>query len=60
MVWLKNTVTIEHPVAGHLLGDETDFYKRKLGEMWAVKNNWAGAQYRNLCERQVQLAKKNN
>ena len=41
-----------------LLGKKTDFYQQKLGERWGVFNNEMGCQFRNLCERKVQSAKR--
>ena len=41
-----------------LLGKKTDFYQQKLGERFGVFNNEAGCQFRNLCERKVQSAKR--
>jgi hypothetical protein len=42
----------------HLLGDQKNFYARKLGAKWGVFNNLPYSQHRNQCERKVQSAKK--
>ena len=41
----------------HLLGEKVNFYQKKIGELWAVKNNSVGAQFRNYCERKVRCVK---
>ena len=41
----------------HLLGEGTEFYQKKLKELWCVKNNAVGAQFRNYCERKTRCAK---
>ena len=45
-------------LTSQILGKSTDFYQQKLGERWGVFNNEVGCQFRNLCERKVQSAKR--
>ena len=42
----------------NLLGEQKDFYQRKLGRFFGMFNNKAYSQQRNFCERKVQSAKK--
>ena len=45
-------------LTSQILGKRTDFYQQKLSELWGIFNNNAGCQFRNLCERKVQSAKR--
>ena len=45
-------------LTSQILGKRTDFYQQKLSQLWGVFNNEVNCQFRNLCERKVQSAKR--